>query len=106
MQVVEPEIVNYNDTMRKAKEVFIFYKSQGKESRTIRRAEAPLKVSDCPDREETLLRLAFLAAHANYNALVDINLTSKKVRNEGYQTLIWNGTAVPANVDADRHNRD
>jgi hypothetical protein len=54
------------------------------------------------DRDEALLRLAFFAAQGNYNSLVDVELTSEKVRNGGYQTLKWRGVGVPVHVNKKR----
>src|SRR5262245_3331877 len=79
-QNVEPSLTDYDATMERAREVLVFFNDQGKETRLIRRTEKPLRIASCADREETLLRLAFLAAKAGYNAVVDIELTGKKIR--------------------------
>jgi hypothetical protein len=49
------------------------------------------------------MRLAFLAAENNFNALVDVVVTSEKVRNEGYQTTKWKGTGVPVPLDESKY---
>ena len=68
----------------------------------MRRADKPLLVTDCVDREETLLRLAFQAAHGDFNALLDVQITQKQKRNEGYQTSRFSGVAVPTKLEASR----
>ncbi len=101
---VAPALESYREVMTRAKEVFIFSKSQGEETRLIRRTEKPIKVTNCDDRNEIIMRLAFFAAQSNFNALVDVVVTSEKKRNEGYQTTKWQGIGVPVNVDADKYN--
>lgn len=89
---------DYNDTMERAKEIRVFFKTQSKETRLIKRLEPPFLIENCADEEETVMRLAFLAVKAGFNSLIDVHLKSEKVRIDGYQTLKWTGTAVPANV--------
>lgn len=69
------------------------------------RKEAPIKIDNCDDREETLLRLAFVAAQKNFDGLVDVELASKKVRDGSYQTHKWSGSAVPTHIESKKLNR-
>lgn len=93
---------DYQQTMEKAKNILVYLSNQGKETRLIKRKEKPVKVVDCRDHDEALMRLAFQAVRAGYNCLVDVNLESTKVKIDGYQTQIWNGSGVPVNV-TERH---
>lgn len=102
---VAPALDEYERTLALAKGVFVFHKGQGEETRLIKRSEKPLRVVECTDEKETLLRLAFLAAQRGFNALLDVDLTAKKVRNFGYQTLAWQGTGVPARIDGESLER-
>lgn len=102
---VAPALEFYNQTMARAKEVLVFFKDQGKETRLFKRSEIALKIENCPDRDETVLRLAFLAAQENFNAIIDVDLSSKKIRNAGYQTSTWCGSAIPTQVDLDKLHR-
>ena len=102
-QKVVPALESYQEVMRRAEDVIVFFKNQGKETRLIKRKEKPLKVIDCDDHDETLLRLAFLAAQANFNGLVDVEITSEKVFDHAYQTKKWNGCGVPVLLDAVRY---
>lgn len=95
----------YEETLERARDVNVFYRTQGKESRFIRRTEKPLRVTDCTDKDEVVMRLAFMAAQAGYNVLVDVDLDSEKVRNGGWQTSKWSGSGVPAKVDPEKLNR-
>src|ERR1700722_15839496 len=58
---VKTEIGRYNELMERAKNVNVFFASQGKESRFVRRSERPIQVEGCADRAEAILRLAFRA---------------------------------------------
>ena len=98
-ETVSPALASYEDQMRRARGVLVFFKTQGEETRLMRRLEKPFRVLDCADRDETILRLAFFAAKSNFNALIDVDVTYRKVRNFAYQTTKWEGTAVPTNVD-------
>lgn len=102
-QKVAPALAEYETHLRKARNVNVFFKTQSEETRLMRRSEKPIKVSGCEDKDETLLRLAFLAAQANFNTLIDVVITSEKVRMEAYQTTRWNGSAVPINLDETRY---
>lgn len=104
---VATELQNYNDTMERAKEIQVFFIKQSKEVRLIKRPERkPFHISDCADHDETVMRLAFLAAQAGYNALIEVDVNYEKVRNNSYQTHVWSGTGLPCNVEARRLMRD
>jgi len=95
---VSNELTKYDEIMQLAKNVNIYFKSQGKETRTLKRKERPVKITNCPDYDEALLRLAFLAAKAGFNSLIDVNMTSKKEIVTGYQKTFWSGTGIPTNT--------
>jgi hypothetical protein len=98
-QHIAADLANYNETMEKAKEVLVYFKSQSKETRLIRRIEKPISVVDCADHDETLMRLAFVAAQLGCNAVIDIDLVTKKVRLGSYQTQVFSATGMPTNVN-------
>lgn len=95
---VSPALVRYDALMEQARQIQVFEISQGKETRLIKRKEAQLSVADCPDRQETILRLAFLAAERGFNAIIDTDIKPKKIRDGSYQHTIWSGTAIPAQI--------
>jgi IS4 transposase len=80
-------------------EIAIYYKTEAKETRLVKRLEEPYVIENCPDKNETLLRMAFFAVKDRFNALVDVELKSEKVRRGSYQTLKWSGSAVPFMAD-------
>lgn len=95
---VAPEQTKYEAAMEQAKEILIFFKQQSKETRLIERSEDPIEVLDCADRDETIMRLAFLASRKGFNAVIDIELKPKKVRDNAYQTCVWHAVGIPAQV--------
>ena len=98
-QKVAPALAAYEETMQKAKNVNVFFKTQSEETRLMRRSEKPIVVIDCDDKDETLMRLAFMAAQSKFNTLIDVVITPEKIRMQAYQTTKWKGTAVPLLVD-------
>jgi hypothetical protein len=105
MAKVAPAIAEYDEILERAKNLNVFNKGQGEETRLMSRTEKPLKVTDCADKKETLMRLAFRAAEAGFNCLLDVAIVSTKVRNHGYQNTKWEGSGVPTNVDEEKLER-
>ncbi len=105
-KTIVPGLEKYNQTMEAAKEIAVYFHDQGKESRLIKRDADPVQVNDCPDRNETLLRLAFFAAQNGYNAMVDVRLTGLKVKSGSRQSQIWSGQGIPAHVDPSKIIKD
>jgi uncharacterized protein YbjQ (UPF0145 family) len=95
-QHVEPFKAQYEATMQEAKQINIIYKGSKSSIRVLRKAEKPLNIENSPDRDEAILRLAFHAAKNGYNAVIDVEVSSQKVRNEGYQKMAWLGRGTPA----------
>lgn len=103
-KVVEP-LAEYQATMEKAKNVSVFFISQRVRIPLVSRSKEKLTVKDCPDRDETILRLAFFAAERNCNAVFDVDVTSVKIRNESYQKQSWSGSGFPGVIDESRMER-
>jgi hypothetical protein len=103
---VATELSNYDEMVEQAKNVIVYEKNQGKETRLIKRQVPPVRVSECTDKEELILRLAFLALRAGFNAIIDVDIKSEKVKIDGYTTTKWHGSAVPANVNPERVVQD
>lgn len=95
---VAPELAKYEETMEAAKSILVFEITQGKETRLLKRKEPKITVIECPDKNETILRLAFLAVQKGFNAIIDVDLKYKKVKEGKYQHTIYSATAIPANV--------
>lgn len=103
---VAPAIAEYEATMERAKEISVFDKTQGKETRLFKRTEMPFQVANINDEKEVILRLAFWAAQAGFNSLIDLQTSWVKVKNGSYQTTKWSGSAVPTNVDPKKLLKD
>ncbi|MNY17090.1 hypothetical protein D3C86_1503880 [compost metagenome] len=101
-KTVAPELQSYEETIERAKHIQVYFNDQGKETRLLKRLEETVHVRECADKEETLLRLAFFAARLNYNGIIDVSITSSKVRSGAYQTLKWTGSGIPAYIDPKR----
>lgn len=104
-QVAGP-VSEYFTILEAAKNIDVFFKNQGKETRLVRRKEKPVSIAACDDRDEVVMRLAFIAAAGGFDAVVDIDLKSEKVRDGSYQKLLWKGTGVPANAKGKVVNND
>lgn len=96
LQHVEGEVAKYNATLEAAKNINIFLKKQGKETRLISRKEPLMKVENCADEEEVLMRLAFMAVQQGFNSVIDVEPSSVKVQTGRYQTSNWSGVGRAA----------
>lgn len=99
---VAPALNEYETTLENARSLLVFTRSRGDETRVVRSSEKKISVADCADEKETLLKLAFVASKKKFNALLDVEFSSRKIRNGGYQTSLWNGSGIPARVDASK----
>lgn len=96
---IAPELAEYSEVLERARNIDLFYKKQSKESRLVRRSEKPIHVRDCVDKDTAVLKLAFLAAKAGFNLLVDVETSVDKVRMHGWQTSKCHASAIPAYVN-------
>ena len=112
-QKVQPALDEYNAKLNRAKEVLIFDKKV-KHVPTTKIDRYKISVTDCPDKQEMMMRLAFQAVEQSFNAIIKAEMSSKKVNLGGYQTSAWSGSGFPANVNKeelveaeiwDRNNR-
>lgn len=97
-QHVSTPLANYETTLAQAQEILVFDKTQGKETRFVKRLEKPVSVEGV-DEQDVTMRLAFIAVEKNYNALVDVDIKAVKVRDGAYQTMAYSAKAIPANVN-------
>ncbi len=102
---VEPALASYQELMERARGLYFFFNLQRKPIHLIKKAKETIQVEACDDRNETILRLAFLAAEQGYNAVIEAEVVSKKMRNSGYQKSLWTGVGIPAQVDSERLER-
>jgi hypothetical protein len=102
---IEPELAKYVETLALAREVFVFFVTQRKGIPLLKKAKEPIRVTEQEDRDESILKLAFMAAERGYNAIVETDVKAVKKRNEGWQHNVWGGTAIPAQVDPAKMER-
>ncbi|MBC7384530.1 MAG: hypothetical protein H7301_00020 [Cryobacterium sp.] len=102
---VEPEVLRYDENKAKAENVYIFFTTQRKEIPLIKHSKLTVKVQNCADRDETILRLAFIAAEKGFNAVIDTEVVYAKKRDHAYQTTAWSGHGSPAAVDEEKLDR-
>lgn len=105
--VVSPEKEAYDKIMESARNIYVFFRGQGKEVRQlfIKRPEIVYEVQGCADYDETILRMAFYAAQDDFNVLVDVEVASEKKYDGSYQTLKWHGKSVPSFADPEKLQR-
>ncbi len=96
---VAPELSTYEETLERAKKIFVFFKTQRKPFPLIKKSRERVDAKNCPDRDETILRLAFFAAEQEFNAIVEVDITQEKIRNQGYEKSNFSGTGFPAHID-------
>lgn len=99
-QNVQPALDEYSEVLSRANDVAVFYHTQRKAIPLIRKSKENLIVESSPDRDETILKLAYQSAKLGFNAIIETTVTSEKVRHFGYQTSVWKGTAHPADIDS------
>jgi len=100
------EIEAYEADMEKAKDIIVFEKDQGKETRGIKRLEDPLVVTDCLDSKEVMMKIAFRAFKAGFNGIVSFEANATRERNGSYHKVTWRGSAIPAHIDVSKLPKD
>ncbi|MDR3608813.1 MAG: hypothetical protein P4M08_15720 [Oligoflexia bacterium] len=95
---VEPFKDSYEATIEQAKGINVLFKNSKSSVRVLRKASAPVRVENGADRDDVILKLAFQAASGGYNAVVDVEVSVQKVRNEGWQKSAWSGSGIPAEI--------
>ena len=103
---VVPAIQSYEAMLAQAKDVFFFFDSRKRAIPVMKKSRDIVEVLECTDRDEVILRLGFMAATQGFNAIVDANVRSEKVRDHAYQKMNWRGRGWPAKVDAAKLDRN
>ncbi|UYL08566.1 hypothetical protein B9G69_016095 [Bdellovibrio sp. SKB1291214] len=101
---ISPAIAEYEQIMKKAKGISIFMKEDSKITQRFSRKENPIEIKECEDKDELVMRMAFLAVTGGFNALVDVEIKHEKVKPGGkYQYTNWSGKGIPTLVTSSRH---
>lgn len=92
----------YLDLIEKSKDIVVFSKNESKQTRLFSRKENAYTVDNCDDEDDALRRMSFWAVVDNFNCLIDITFTKKKIVVGSHKKFIWSGRAIPVNVDVKR----
>jgi uncharacterized protein YbjQ (UPF0145 family) len=103
---IEPIRLEYDSTLEQAKQIIIIFKDSKSTLRVLKKALHKISTSGIPDRDEAVLHLAFQAVKSGFNAVINTEVSFKKVRNEGYQTAVWEAHGLPAQVKSYEGDRD
>ncbi len=98
-KIVAPELKKYNEAFEAAKNILVYFKKQGKETRLFKRLADPIAVKGLKSSQEVEMYLAFQAVLSQHNAIIDVDIVGEKVRDGSYQTMSWSGTAIPTYVN-------
>ena len=96
---VSAPLADYNEILERARDIIIYTKDQTKLTRYLKRKEDAYHVDNCVDEEEAVMKMAFYAAQNNFNCLIDVQFTSKKVAVGSHKKSVCSGTAVPVTID-------
>lgn len=102
---IEPIQAEYEATIELAKQVFFFSVDYRGHLPLLKKHKESISVDKCQDKDETTLRLGFLAARLGFNSIIDGKIECEKVRQGAYQTSNWKGRGVPAQLDEEKLNR-
>ena len=97
-ETVEPAREELTEDLKRAKDIVVFTVNQRRHL-TMKVAKERLEVKDCVDRDEAFLRLAYFAVKSGHNSLVQVDVSSTKIRDGAYQTSRWHGAGYAAYVD-------
>ncbi|MDH4468535.1 MAG: hypothetical protein QE271_10775 [Bacteriovoracaceae bacterium] len=101
-QNVAGPTATYNEMMEKAKEITIYTTKETKLTRLFVRKHLPYEVENCADEREAIMRMSFFAVQDNFNCLIDVEITKKKVANGSHKKFIFAGKSVPHLLDLKR----
>jgi hypothetical protein len=104
--VIEPALEAYREQLANAKNAYFFTPAFKKRIPVLKKAKSRVQIKGTPDRDETILRLAFLAIEQGHNAVIEAEVSAQKVRNEGYQKSLWVGSGLPVTIDLTKFERE
>src|SRR3989344_455563 len=91
---VAPALAKYDETLERARDVYVFFGADRHAPHPLKKAKWDVEITDCKDRDETILRLGFRAAEQGFNALLKGRVAANQVRNHGYQKSVWEGKGL------------
>jgi hypothetical protein len=103
--VIVPAQAAYDATMKSAAEVFYLSKNYPGYIHMQRKHTKRVVVTECDDRRECIMRLAFFAVELGFNGIIEAEVESFKIRKNNRQSSYWKGSALPAKIDGERLER-
>lgn len=94
-----PLIQKRQELEANAQGVYYWSKSYRGRIPVLEKSSKVLTVAQCKDRGDAILRLSYEVAKHGYNGLLNLEVQSKKVRNEGYQKMAWSAQGLPVLID-------
>ena len=105
--LIAPEAERYDETVERAKQVIFLTDTYKGYLPVQKKAKLSVSVKGCVDRDEVVMRLAFMAAQQGFNSLIKSDVKAIKIRKDAaYQTSEWQGHGTPADVDESRLVQD
>lgn len=98
-KVFNPIFEQYQNNLELAKSLPIWPKTYRGKIPILNKSIQNISISDCKDRKLALLKMAFQAIELGFNALSDVEINQIKIRDHGYQKMLYNGTAKAINAD-------
>lgn len=89
----------YDEIVERAKQVHYWPKSYRGAVPILKKSQVKLRVANVTDEKLALLKLAVEASRSGFNALIHGEISARKVRNHGYQKMLWSGSAMAATID-------
>ena len=90
---------NFDEDMQTAKDSPVWPKTYRGKIPMLNRSQKQFSIQDCADKKLAVLKLAFQAIEGGFNALLEVDVKYTKVRDHGYQKMLYSGTALGAMVD-------
>jgi len=103
---VVPAQIRYDELMAKAEQTFYVSKNYPGYVRIFRKHTKKVEVTDCRDRKEAQLRMAFQAAELGFNSIIEAEIDSKKARSNERSSTLWWASSLPADIDGERYEKN
>lgn len=103
---IASELQDYQQTVEEAKEIVVFSKEYTKQTRLLNRRAEVLKVFDCEDEEDAMMKMSFQAVKLGYNSIIDVEFKNKKVINGSHKRFIVDATSIPSTIDKNKQYHD
>ncbi len=98
---VKPELDEYEATLEKAKQVAIWSDKFKGRVKTNKKSLDKIVLKDFKDKKILTLAMGFIAAEQGFNGIIEFEVSSRKIRENEYQSTRYDGSGRPVDVDAE-----